>query len=97
MVVMKASFVSALLAAGVVSADHGSQSTFLSSTIPDLSACSSADSFYSCENTTVIKNTCCSPTPGGLVLFTQFWSTWTGLEEKGQLLPEASWVSSQRL
>ncbi|KAK0611695.1 ribonuclease T2-like protein [Immersiella caudata] len=30
-------------------------------------------------------NTCCTETIGGLVLFTQFWST--GLESSGQLLP----------
>jgi len=28
-----------------------------------------------------------SPTPGGLALQTQFWSTWTGLEKKRQKLP----------
>lgn len=26
------------------------------------------------------------------VLQTQFWSTWTGLEKKGQLLPKGSWT-----
>ncbi|KIJ54910.1 hypothetical protein M422DRAFT_73659 [Sphaerobolus stellatus SS14] len=44
----------------------------------------------SCNNATVIKDTCCSPTPGGLVLATQFWDTYTGLESQGQLLPDAS-------
>ncbi|THV07622.1 ribonuclease T2 [Dendrothele bispora CBS 962.96] len=62
------------------------------SSIPDLSTCVSQPSFFSCENTTVIENTCCSPTPGGLVLQTQFWSTWTGLESRGQLLPKDSWT-----
>jgi ribonuclease T2 len=45
----------------------------LPSTTPDISACVKTPSFYSCENTTAITNTCCSPTPGGLVLQTQFW------------------------
>ncbi|KAF9643851.1 ribonuclease T2 [Thelephora ganbajun] len=89
---MGTSFGFLLLAASVVSAGYGPQSSFLSSTVPNLSACSSAQSFYSCENTTVIENTCCSPTPGGLVLFTQFWSTWTGLEDAGQYLPKGSWT-----
>ncbi|KAH8918013.1 ribonuclease T2, partial [Atractiella rhizophila] len=62
------------------------------STFPNITACAAIDSFYSCENTTAITNTCCSPTPGGLVLQTQFWSTYTGLEKKGQLLPEGSWT-----
>ncbi|KAF8496094.1 ribonuclease T2 [Gautieria morchelliformis] len=44
----------------------------------------------SCQNTTIIKDTCCSPTPGGLVLQTQFWDTHTGLEAQGQLLPDNS-------
>ncbi|KAJ7446438.1 ribonuclease T2-like protein [Mycena galericulata] len=61
-------------------------------TYPDLSACLSQPSVYSCENTTEIANTCCSPTPGGLVLQTQFWSTYTGLEKVGQLLPKGSWT-----
>ncbi|KAI0257162.1 hypothetical protein BJV78DRAFT_15461 [Lactifluus subvellereus] len=28
---------------------------------------------FSCENTSAIRHTCCSPTPGGLVLETQLW------------------------
>jgi len=42
----------------------------------------------SCKNTSAIQDTCCSPTPGGLVLQTQFWDTYTGLESQGQLLPD---------
>ena len=79
-------------------------------TFPTLKACASQPAVYSCENTTAISNTCCSPTPGGLgmsislrisqilsltlgaVLQTQFWSTYTGLERKGQLLPKGSWT-----
>lgn len=61
-------------------------------TSPNLTACVDQPSFFSCENSTAIKNTCCSPTPGGLVLQTQFWSTWTGLEKKGQKLPKGSWT-----
>ncbi|KAJ6621084.1 ribonuclease T2 [Mycena sp. CBHHK59/15] len=61
-------------------------------TFPDFSSCISQPSVYSCENTTQIVNTCCSPTPGGLVLQTQFWSTYTGLEKSGQKLPKGSWT-----
>jgi len=84
-------FVASVLAHRVVEAKFpGSISTL--NTFPDLSACVSEPSFFSCENTTAIKNTCCSPTPGGLVLQTQFWDTWTGLEKRGQKLPKGSWT-----
>ena len=61
-------------------------------TYPNISACVSQPLTYSCENTTAIADTCCSPTPGGLVLQTQFWDTYTGLELEGQLLPKDSWT-----
>ncbi|SJL06269.1 related to ribonucleases [Armillaria ostoyae] len=61
-------------------------------TYPNISSCALQTPTYSCENTTVISNTCCSPTPGGLVLVTQFWSRYTGLEKQGQLLPKGSWT-----
>ncbi|KIW03663.1 uncharacterized protein PV09_04985 [Verruconis gallopava] len=37
-------------------------------------------------------DTCCVETYGGLFLSTQFWSTYTGYESKGQLLPPNSWT-----
>lgn len=37
-------------------------------------------------------DSCCSETKGGLILATQFWDTYTGLEESGQLLPKHSWT-----
>ncbi len=61
-------------------------------TYPNISSCALQTPTFSCENTTVIANTCCSPTPGGLVLVTQFWSRYTGLEKQGQLLPKGSWT-----
>lgn len=61
-------------------------------TYPDLTNCSTETLQYSCENTTVVLDSCCSVIRGGLVLQTQFWSTWTGLEEEGQLLPKGSWT-----
>lgn len=60
-------------------------------TYASIAACAHETSVFSCENTTPIKNTCCSPTPGGLVLATQFWDTYTGLEHLGQKLPQGSW------
>ncbi len=82
--------VSALLA---LQAGASASSFFsLPRTFPNISACASEASAYSCENTTAVANTCCSPTPGGLVLQTQFWDTYTGLERKGQLLPKDSWT-----
>jgi len=61
-------------------------------TYPSITSCIHEPAFFSCENTTRIANTCCSPTPGGLVLATQFWSTYTGLEHKDQKLPQGSWT-----
>lgn len=36
-------------------------------------------------------DSCCVETFGGLVLSTQFWSTYTGLESSGQVLPKDTW------
>lgn len=36
-------------------------------------------------------DSCCVETFGGLVLSTQFWDTYTGLESQGQLLPRDTW------
>ncbi|KAH8835468.1 ribonuclease T2 [Flagelloscypha sp. PMI_526] len=60
-------------------------------TYANFSACATIPSFFSCENTEPVVNTCCTPTQG-LVLATQFWSTWTGLEREHQLLPKNSWT-----
>ena len=72
----------------------GARATFLSlpETYPNLTACAALGPVdFSCEAAPP-ANTCCSPTPGGLVLQTQFWSTYTGLEDEGQLLPKGSWT-----
>ncbi|PVF97515.1 ribonuclease T2 [Serendipita vermifera] len=58
----------------------------------DASQCSSSNQALSCQNTTAIENTCCTPTPGGLILQTQFWDTHTGMESKGQILPKGNWT-----
>ncbi|KAI1147337.1 ribonuclease T2 family protein [Nemania diffusa] len=39
-----------------------------------------------------LVDTCCTETFGGLILQTQFWDTYTGLESTGQLLPKDSWT-----
>ena len=39
-----------------------------------------------------LVDSCCVETFGGLVLSTQFWDTYTGLESKGQVLPKNSWT-----
>lgn len=61
-------------------------------TLSNVAACANEPLVISCENTTPIQNTCCSPTPGGLILQAQFWDTYTGLEYDGQLLPKNSWT-----
>ncbi len=38
-----------------------------------------------------ITDSCCSETFGGLVLSTQFWDTYTGLESTCQVLPKNTW------
>jgi len=37
-------------------------------------------------------DSCCTETFGGLVLSTQFWQTYTGLEAQGQKLPNNTWT-----
>jgi ribonuclease T2 len=51
---------------------------------PQLPSCPPADPFK--------VDSCCTETFGGLVLTTQFWSTYTGLEYQGQLLPADTWT-----
>ncbi|KAH7916360.1 ribonuclease T2 [Hygrophoropsis aurantiaca] len=63
----------------------------LPTTYPNLTACAALPAQYSCENTTVLTNSCCNVVKGGLVLQTQFWDLYTGLENEGQLLPKGSW------
>lgn len=82
-----------LLGSAVLSASAYDQLQHsLPSTFPNLTSCAAETLEYSCENTTAVQNSCCSVVKGGLVLQTQFWSTWTGLEKKGQLLPKGSWT-----
>lgn len=37
-------------------------------------------------------DTCCTETYGGQLLSTQFWDTYTGREDEGQLLPKKHWT-----
>lgn len=60
-------------------------------TAPNTAQCASEADILSCSDKTV-TNTCCSPTPGGLILQTQFWDTYTGLESQGKLLPKGNWT-----
>ncbi|KAI6031407.1 ribonuclease T2 [Pisolithus microcarpus] len=58
----------------------------------NIQACVALPLQYSCENTTALTNSCCNVVKGGLVLQTQYWDTYTGLEFYGQLLPSGSWT-----
>jgi len=82
------------LSVALVVAGEPDAKSFVQNTVPTLSSCASELSGFSCENTVPIKNACCSPTPGGLVLATQFWSTYTGLEKKDQKLPKEVGLST---
>ncbi|KAF2416530.1 ribonuclease T2 [Tothia fuscella] len=44
------------------------------------------------SNASRLLDTCCVETYGGLLLSTQFWSTYTGLEAQGQKLPKDTWT-----
>ncbi|WWD20934.1 hypothetical protein CI109_105412 [Kwoniella shandongensis] len=57
----------------------------------DNHTCALTKPIYSCENTTAIVDTCCSPVQG-FVLTTQFWDTYTGLESEGSVLPAEAWT-----
>ncbi|KAJ8104807.1 hypothetical protein ONZ43_g7681 [Nemania bipapillata] len=56
--------------------------------------CSLGPTVLSCSSRAEpgLVDTCCAETYGGLVLQTQFWDTYTGLESTGQLLPKNSWT-----
>ncbi|KAH7099934.1 ribonuclease T2 [Auriculariales sp. MPI-PUGE-AT-0066] len=83
-------FFAVVLAAAATGALASPSSPVLSSTSPDLLQCLLSPPSFSCENKTDV-NTCCLPTQG-LVLQTQFWDTYTGYEQDGQLLPKDSWT-----
>lgn len=44
------------------------------------------------EQDPTVVDSCCVETFGGLLLTTQFWSTYTGGESSGQLLPADTWT-----
>ncbi|KAK3117466.1 hypothetical protein LTR53_001153 [Teratosphaeriaceae sp. CCFEE 6253] len=52
---------------------------------PDYLSCSK-------EANPATVDSCCVETYGGLLLQTQYWDTYTGLEAEGQLLPGYSWT-----
>ncbi|KAI1123757.1 ribonuclease T2 family protein [Nemania abortiva] len=56
--------------------------------------CSLVEPVLSCSSRAEpdLVDTCCAETYGGLILQTQFWNTYTGLESTGQLLPKDSWT-----
>ncbi|KAF2198429.1 ribonuclease T2 [Delitschia confertaspora ATCC 74209] len=54
--------------------------------------CLKEPSLLSCPSQDPSKvNSCCTETFGGLILSTQFWSTYTGLESEGQFQPKDTW------
>ncbi|KAI1503907.1 ribonuclease T2 family protein [Biscogniauxia marginata] len=60
----------------------------------DNHTCSLAPPVLSCSEGAQpdLVDTCCTETFGGLVLQTQFWNTYTGLEAEGQVLPKDAWT-----
>ena len=95
---MASSHFSAAAAAAVVSVSMLAQTAY-AGLYPGLSTanhtCALADPVLSCSKGAADPakvDTCCVETYGGLLLQTQFWNTYTGLEAEGQLLPPNSWT-----
>ncbi|PNY26066.1 Ribonuclease Le2 [Tolypocladium capitatum] len=62
---------------------------------PDNHTCALVDPVLSCScdaEPGEVADTCCTETYGGLLVATQFWSTFTGRESKGQIYPKDSWT-----
>ena len=83
---MRGSFTAAALLAGAANAQLYPGQSKLNHT------CQLQNPLLSCpsQNATDVDS-CCVETFGGLVLSTQFWSTYTGLESQSQLLPKDTW------
>ncbi|KAF1842644.1 ribonuclease T2 [Cucurbitaria berberidis CBS 394.84] len=55
--------------------------------------CQLQEPLLSCPSQDPSKvDSCCVETFGGLLLTTEFWNTYTGLESQGQLLPTDAWT-----
>ncbi|KAK4997510.1 hypothetical protein LTR66_003091 [Elasticomyces elasticus] len=56
--------------------------------------CVLSEPYLSCsaQATPAKADSCCVETYGGLLLSTQFWDTYTGLESQGQTLPADTWT-----
>ncbi|ORY63220.1 ribonuclease T2-like protein [Pseudomassariella vexata] len=56
--------------------------------------CALSPPVLSCSSGAVpgLVDTCCTETYGGLLISTQIWDTYTGLETSGQVLPKDTWT-----
>nr|POE65689.1 ribonuclease trv [Quercus suber] len=81
------SFTAALAFAATASASLYGESV-------DNHTCILVPDYLSCSSKATASNvdSCCVETFGGLLLQTQFWDTYTGLESQGQLLPANTWT-----
>merc|ERR1711939_1256884 len=85
----------AIAAAGaqLVAAQAGFSSLPYPGITPFNHTCSLDTVYSSCpEQNYTSVDSCCTETFGGLVIATQFWDTYTGLESEGQLLPKEAWT-----
>jgi hypothetical protein len=66
----------------------------LTTSVLDSHNCSLETPYLSCSAMAHpnVTDSCCTETFGGLVLSTQFWNTYTGLESQGQVLPKNTWT-----
>ncbi|UNI21776.1 hypothetical protein JDV02_007732 [Purpureocillium takamizusanense] len=61
----------------------------------DNHTCALVDPVLSCSCKATpgkVADTCCTETYGGLLVATQIWNTFTGLESKGQIYPKDHWT-----
>lgn len=61
----------------------------------DNHTCALVDPVLSCSCKATpdkVADTCCTETYGGLLVATQIWNTFTGLESKGQIYPKNHWT-----
>lgn len=85
---MKSSFVSvaALLAASAEASLYGESNLNHTCILtPDYLSCSP-------QANAATVDSCCVETYGGLLVSTQYWDTYTGLEAQGQFLPAYTWT-----
>ncbi|GAB0132726.1 hypothetical protein EsDP_00001154 [Epichloe bromicola] len=85
---------SAVLVVGMAASAEIASAGLYPGITPDNHTCALVEPVLSCSckaRPEKVKDTCCTETYGGLLVATQLWSTFTGLESKGQMYAKDSW------